>query len=186
MQFLRLPIARKLLIWLAAAIMAAVCTLGILLSISQPEAEDTTAEAPVNHDIPAEVLCRIAATPQEEIPPSIPADKPHIRLREYETGKYELLYWGNPVRPSYAFSVKKLSTGKSVLLNAEGKREKWRGLPVSTPKRSDKALPLQPPVKLNRLEGGADTYYAAKISIHDASNGKVLGSAIYLLNGDSE
>lgn len=185
MQICRLPIVRKLIIWLAAAMVAAACTLGLLLSISQPESPPPT-PAPVNHDIPPEVLCRIAATPAEVIPQSIASDKPHIRLREYEIGKFELLYWGNPVRPRYAFSINKLSTGKSVLLDAAGKRERWRNLPVSVPRRSDKELPLQPTVKLHKLEGNPGTYYAAKVSIHDAASGKALASTIYLLCGDSE
>lgn len=176
---------RILLIWSVSAIVAAMCTWLLLLNVTV-STEQNASDAPICHDIPEEVLCLSAASAREDIPQSVTSDKPLIRLREYENGKFELLYWGNPVRPSYAFSITRLSTGASVLLNAEGKRENMRDLPVTVPRRADKALPLQPPVKLHHLENKSGCYYAAKISVHDASTGKVLASAIYLINGYKE
>ena len=175
-----LPGKRMLLIWLLAAVSAAVCTICILLSIPRERAE---APEILQNDIRPETLCRIAATPLEAIPQAIESDTPHLRLREYAPGCYELLYWGNPVRPRYAFSIRKVRDNTSVLRSPQGKPLKWLPLPVTSPRREDKQLPLKPPVLLPPLPGPSDTYFAARITIHDAATGKVLCSEIYLLHG---
>lgn len=175
-----LPTKRMLLIWLLAVVLAGACTVSILLNIPQERVEAPETQ---QNDIRSEVLCRIAATPQEEMPTAIESDTPHLRLREYAPGCYELLYWGNPIRKHYTYSVRKVSDNRSVLLDSQGKKQKWCNLPVTTPRRADKKLPLQPPVLLPPLPGPSDTYFAARITIHDAATGKVLCSEIYLLHG---
>lgn len=183
MPLSRQSIKRLTVIWLISAIVAGVCTIWLLPRIPQQEVDEQPQM--IKHDIPAEVLCRSAATVNESMPQAILSDKPLLRLREYAPGHYELLYWGNPVRPHYTFSIQNVRTGKSVLLNAEGKREKWRDLPVTQPHRADKKLPLQPAIPLNKLHGARDSYFAARIAVHDATTGKILCSAIYLLCGNS-
>ncbi len=182
---LRLPLPGKriLRIWLLAAISAAVCTICLILSI--PQERIVPPETPQN-DIREEVLCRIAASPQEEMPQAIESDTPHLRLREYAPGCYELLYWGNPVRKHYTYSVKKISNNRSVLQDSQGNRQKWCELPVTVPRREDKKLPLQPAVQLHLLQDAQHEYYAAKVSVHDGVTGHILCTEVYLIKGISE
>lgn len=178
-----LPGKRMLLIWLLAVVLAGACTVSILLNIPQERVEAPEAQ---QNDIRSEVLCRIAATPQEEIPTAIESDTPHLRLREYAPGSYELLYWGNPVRKHYTYSVKKISNNRSVLQDSQGNRQKWCELPVTVPRREDKKLPLQPAVQLNLLQDAQHEYYAAKVSVHDGVTGHILCTEVYLIKGISE
>ena len=175
-----LPGKRMLLIWLLAVVLAGACTVGILLNIPQERVEAPEAQ---QNDIRSEVLCRIAATPQEEIPTAIESDTPHLRLREYAPGCYELLYWGNPIRKHYTYSVRKVSDNRSVLLDSQGKMQRWCKLPVTTPRRADKKLPLQPAVRLRLQRNTHHEYYAVKVSVHDGTTGRLLCTELYLIKG---
>ena len=182
MPRLPLPGKRMLLIWLLAAVSAAVCTICILLSIPRERAE---APEILQNDIRPETICRIAATPLEAIPQAIESDTPHLRLREYAPGCYELLYWGNPVRKQYTYSVRKVSNNRSVLQDSQGKRQRWCELPVTVPRRADKKLPLQPAVKLHLQQDDRHEHYAAKVSVHDGTTGHILCTEVYLIKGFS-
>lgn len=57
---------------------------------------------------------------------------------------------------------------------------------MSNPKRTDGKLPLQPAVKLHRIQGKHGRYYAVKFTVHDAQTGVPLCSDVYLINGNSE
>lgn len=170
----------RVLLWLLSAIIASLLTICIILNIPLPEETETPIK--ISHDIPTEVLCRVAATPAEEIPDSVLSDKPQVRLREYAPGLYEILYWGNPVRPHYTYSVTKLSTGESILLSTNGRKEKQRPLAVTQPRRADGRLPLQPTTKLTELEKATEHYYAVRVSIHDGTTGKGLCSEVYIIS----
>ncbi len=140
--------------------------------------------APPGHKIQTELVCLSAASATETLPDTIASDSPHLRIREYAPGQYELLYWGNPVRPHYVFSITNIWDGSSVLLQDDGSEQRYRNLIVSVPRREDKALPLQPAIKLDKLKGKPGDYYSAKICVHDAADGKILCSAVYLLCGN--
>lgn len=167
----------------AAAVAAAAITLSTLHFLPEPE---LVPPPPLLHNIPTELVCLSAATPAEPMPETIISNAPHLRIREYAPGQYELLYWGNPVRPRYVFSITNMSDGTSALLQENGQAQRYRDLIVSVPPQADKSLPLQPVTKLHRLRGKYGQYYAARICIHDAANGQILCSAIYLLCGNSE
>ena len=178
------PVGRfiRVLLWLVSAIVAAILTIVVLYLLPLPSEEERAQALPISYDIPAEVLCRVAATPGEAIPEAVTSDKPLLRLREYAPGQYELLYWGNPVRPHYTFSITKISSGKSVLYSPDGKPEQQRNLSVTHPRRKDAKLPLQPITKLHGLESGEGLYYAAKVSVHDGTTGKILCSEVYIIS----
>lgn len=177
----RLPIKRLLLLWTVSAAIALLCTIGLLFCI--PTDRDAP-PPPVLHDIPAERLCRTPATTSTTLPDSIASTLPHLRLIETASGRqYELHYWGNPVRPKYTYSIRKLSNNATLLRNPQGKPQKSLPLPVTTPHRADNRLPHQPPVLIPLLPGPADAYFAARVSVHDAATGKVLCSEVYLLHG---
>ena len=176
----RLPIKRMLLLWSVSAVIALLCTIGLLLSI--PMDRDAP-PPPIQHDMRAEVLCRIPSTADTVLPDSIVSTRPHLRLKETLNGQYELHYWGNPVRPKYAFSIRKLGTNATLLRTPQGKSQKWLPLPVTAPRRADTQLPHQPPILIPPLPGAQDTFFTARISIHDATTGIILCSEIYLLHG---
>ena len=176
----QLPGKRYLLLCAISAVIALLCTISILLSLP---IERDLPPPPSQHDVRPEQLCRIPASPAQSMPAHIASVRPHIRLQETPSGQYVLHFWGNPVRPRYAFSIRKVSDNTSVLRSPQGKPLKWLPLPVTSPRREDKQLPLQPPVLLPSLPGLSDTYFAARITIHDATTGKVLCSEIYLLHG---
>ena len=178
------PVGRfvRVLLWLVSAIVAAILTIVALYLLPRPTEEERTPQLLISCDIPAEVLCRVAATPDEVIPEAVTSDKPLLRLREYAPGQYELLYWGNPVRPHYTFSITKISSRKSVLYSTDGKPEQQRNLPVTHPRRKDGKLPLQPVTKLHGLEADEGLYYAAKVSVHDGTTGKILCSEVYIIS----
>lgn len=165
-----------------AGLGAAAITMASLFLIPEPQ---IIPPAPLHHKIQPELVCLAAATASEPMPDAIASESPHLRLREYAPGQYELLYWGNPVRPHYVFSITDIWDGSSVLLQNDGTPQQYRDLIVRVPRRDDNALPLQPIIKLNKLKGKPGDYYSAKICIHDASNGTVLCSAIYLICGNS-
>lgn len=178
------PVGRtiRILLWLTATIISALLTIAILHLLPAQQEEESPLPLPLSYAIPAEVLCRIAATPKEEIPEAVDSDSPQLRLREYAPGHYELLYWGNPVRPHYTYSITKVSTGKTILYSPDGMPEQQRDLAVTQARRTDGKLPLQPIIKLHGMAQNTEQYYAAKISIHDGTTGKILCSEVYLIN----
>ncbi len=177
----RLPIKRLLLLWSVSAVIALLCTIGLLFCI--PVDRDAP-PPPIQHDMRAEVLCRIPATASEQLPESIASTRPHLRLKETADGRqYELHYWGNPVRPKYTYSIRKLSNNDSLLRTPQGKPLQWCPLPVTVPRREDKQLPHQPAILIPSLPGPADSYFAARVSVHDAATGIILCTEVYLLHG---
>ncbi len=137
------------------------------------------------HQLPAEGICLVPYAADHEVPKFRRAMLPVLRLREYAPGKYELLYWGNPIRSRYAFSVRSLLTGSSVLLSGEGKPLLLHPLPVTEPRRADGKLPLQPIVKLHNIRGREGDLFAVRVAVHDADKGTVLCSEVYLISGSS-
>lgn len=109
---------------------------------------------------------------------------PVLRLREYEPGRYELLYWGNPVRPLYTYSIRVHRGRQSVLIGNGGVSQQQRKLPVTAPKRRDGQLPLQPPVRLQGIKGAMGELYAVRVSVHDGRTGATLCWEDYLISGD--
>ena len=139
-----------------------------------------------HHYLPPETICLSPYTAGHKVPEAWASRRPIIRLREYAPYCYELLYWGNPIRPAYSFSVWSLETGAPALLDEQGRTERTRPLPVTVARREDGKLPLQPAVKLYRLSGCSGNLYAARIAVHDAATGTVLATALYLLSGNQE
>ncbi len=135
------------------------------------------------HSLPSESVCLAPHTAEYHAPAALASRRPVLRLREYAPHRYELLYWGNPVRPRYAFSVMSLATGSSALLGADGRPQRLQSLPVSVPARKDRKLPLQPVVRLDSLAGREGDLYAARISVHDADKGTVLCTELYVISG---
>ena len=138
------------------------------------------------HTLPPEAVCLAPYAAEQDVPDAVAARLPVIRLREYAPNRYELLYWGNPIRPAYCFSVWSLETGAPALLANDGVPQRYRPLPVTVPRRADGKLPLQPAVKLHHLCGRSGDIYAARIAVHDAATGTVLASVLYLLSGTEE
>ncbi|MBQ7023875.1 MAG: hypothetical protein IJN29_09855 [Akkermansia sp.] len=138
------------------------------------------------HSLPPEAVCLAPYAADQEVPEAVAARLPVIRVREYAPNCYELLYWGNPIRPAYSFSVWALSTGSPALLSDDGVPQRYRPLPVTEARRADGKLPLQPAVKLHQLSGRRGDIYAARIAVHDAATGTVLASVLYLLSGSEE
>ncbi len=177
---------RQILIrWLLLGLVAFICTTGLslLLLCNIPVYPYHVPPEPLHYDLPTEVPLRVAADAAEEIPTEIASRLPRLHLREYEPNRYELLFWGNPIRPRYTYSVTKLSTRKSVLADTDGSTQKWREISVITPSRQDGKLPLQPAVRLEKLKGKVKDFYAARISIHDGTTGTVLCSSTFLICG---
>lgn len=135
------------------------------------------------HRLPSESVCLAPYTAGQNAPEALTSRRPVLRLREYAPHRYELLYWGNPVRPRYAFSVMSLATGSSALLGADGRPLRLQALPVTVPARSDRKLPLQPAVRLDSLAGREGDLYAARISVHDADKGTVLCTELFVICG---
>lgn len=135
------------------------------------------------HRLPPEMICLVPYTADYRASVALESSLPIVRLREYEPGRYELLYWGNPVRPRYAFSIRNLMTGEHVLTAADSADKGLLPLPVTEPRRRDRKLPLQPIVKLSNIKGREGDLYAARVSVHDADKGTVLCSAVYIISG---
>lgn len=135
------------------------------------------------HSLPPEMICLVPYTADYRAPAALVSPLPVVRLREYAPGHYELLYWGNPVRPRYAFSVRNLMTGAHALTAADSADKGLLPLPVTEPRRKDRKLPLQPIVRLDNIKGREGDLYAARVSVHDADKGTVLCSAVYIISG---
>ncbi|MBE6417037.1 MAG: hypothetical protein E7033_01070 [Akkermansiaceae bacterium] len=182
MVFTRESIKKLALQAITAGLGAAAITTVTLFWVPEPQ---IVPPEPLHHKLQPELVCLAAATATEPMPDSVASDAPHLRLREYAPGQYELLYWGNPVRPHYTFSITNIWDGSSVLLQDDGTPQQYRDLIVSVPRRADNALPLQPVIKLGKLKGKPGDYYSAKVCVHDAADGKVLCHAVYLICGNS-
>lgn len=135
------------------------------------------------HVLPPESVCLVPYPADQKVPAVQDSRLPVIRLREYAPNRYELLYWGNPVRPAYTFSVWALHTGAPALLTADNTPLSYHPLPVTSPRRKDGMLPLQPPVRLKRVKGRSGDLFAARIAVHDAATGTVLASVLYVMSG---
>lgn len=146
---------------------------------------DRTEQLPpkIHHDIPDEVLCKVPHARTDDFPTAISSDKPIIRLCELSPGNYRLLYWGNPVRKSYTYTIRRLSNNESVLCSRNGERIEKATLPVLIPAREDKKLPRQPIVEIGTVRGEPGVMYAVKITVHDGTNGIPLCSEVYLIEG---
>lgn len=136
-----------------------------------------------DHSLPPEMICLVPYTSDYKEPVALLSSLPIVRLREYAPNRYELLYWGNPVRPRYAFTVRNLMTGEHALRAADRADKGMLPLPVTEPRRHDRKLPLQPIVRLNNIKGREGDLYAARVSVLDADKGTVLCSAVYLISG---
>lgn len=172
-------------LFLYGGIAAVVAAIGVWATLYTWSSAEPELPEPQPYDIPSEVPCLIAASATEELPNRITARKPHLRLRESAPHQFELLYWGNPVRESYSFSITKVSDKKSVLIHPNGNAEPYRELQVSVPNEIKGTIILQPSTPLRNLSGKPGEYYAAKISVHDATDGTILCTAVYLLCGDT-
>lgn len=173
--------------WLphAVALAVAACvTLVVFVVVGRWLLAQAEMEAKIRHHVlPEESICFAPYAANHQVADALAARLPVIRVREYAPDCYELLYWGNPIRPAYSFSVWSLATGSSALMDAAGNTERYRPLPVTQARRSDGKLPLQPAVKLHNLRGRSGDLYAARIAVHDAATGTVLASVLYLLSG---
>ena len=166
---------------LAAAGVAAVIVITALLIVS-PGIEQ--APPKVAHDIPDEVLCKVPHARGDDFPAAIESDTPIIRLLELSPGHYQLLYWGNPIRKSYFYTIKRLSNGESVLRKRTGETIEKAHLPVMLPAREDKKLPRQPLVEIGRVSGEPGVSYAVKITVHDGTTGTPLYAEYYVIEGE--
>lgn len=171
--------------WLLLSLVSLLCSTGIALLLLHhvPLHPYHVPPAPLHYDIPTEVHLNVAAGATEDIPDEVESRLPRLRLREYEPNRFELLFWGNPIRPRYTYSITKISSKKSVLTDDEGDTQRWRELSVITPSRPDGKLPLQPSVRLEKLKGKVKDFYAVRISIHDGTTGTVLCTSTYLICG---
>ena len=138
----------------------------------------------IHHDIPVEVLCKVPHGRTDEFPAAISSDKPIIRLMELSPGNYRMLYWGNPVRKSYFYTIRRLSNNASVLTNQHGDTIEKAQLPVLIPAREDKKLPRQPIVEIGTVSGEPGISYAVKITVHDGTTGIPLCSEYYIIEGE--
>lgn len=169
---------RRSLIALSAA---AALVLTLIFSIS-PGIEQ--APPKVQHDIPDEVLCKVPHARGDEFPAAVESDTPIIRLLELSPGNYQLLYWGNPVRKSYVYTITRLSDQKSVLRKRTGETVEKAHLPVIHPAREDKKLPRQPIVEIGKISGEPGVSYAVRITVHDGTTGTPLYSEYYIIEGE--
>lgn len=106
---------------------------------------------------------------------------PIVQLRECSPGEFELLYWGNPVRPRYVYRVLNIMSGDSVLQSPEGLPEDQRELPVPHMRRADGNLPLQPVQKLGILRPAPGGFCAVRVEVLAPEHNVVLCRNEYLL-----
>lgn len=177
--------------WWLKGVFALVAVLGVacFLYAMQPywaarlRGEPTGREIPLaSSAIPPERVWMIPPSDAAPVPESLLSRKPVLRLRQRADGTYELLYWGNPVRPAYTYSVEAVGLGRSALVDSAGRMQDSRPLPVGTPARPDKRLPLQCILPLDGLDGGDSEFFAARISVRDAATGAILCCGDYLLS----
>ena len=179
-----LPERRRWIAHVAALTAAAFVTLVCFIIVGRQLREQETLKCDTQvHSLPAEAFCMAPYAANQQVPTEQSSNLPVIRLREIAPNRYELLYWGNPVRPAYYFSIWSQETGASVLMKADGSPQRYRDLPVTVPRRADGKLPLQPAVRLERLRGRSGDLFAARIAVHDAATGTVLASVLYVISG---
>lgn len=176
--------------WVACAVASGVVSLALCLaaweawrSFFPADVQEPQSYAFL-HPPAAEEFNDAAYLPEVDVPSSVVSGSPEIRLREWAPDQYELLYWGNPIRPAYTFRVQERGSRESVLLSSSGEVQKERPLPVPVSRRKDGRLPLQPAVKLKGLRGKPGELYAVRISVHDAASGALLCYRNCLLCGD--
>lgn len=136
-------------------------------------------------DVPPERVLRVPFGAWYTPDDSLNSPVPIVRLREKNHAEYELLYWGNPVRPRYAYRVLNIMNGQTLLRDAAGKPVSSRELPVPRPQRADTRLPLQPVLELGRLPASPGGFVAARVEVIDATRGVVLCGAEFLLACDA-
>ncbi len=135
----------------------------------------------VSHDLPPERVLQVPKGRWYVAEPAIASSVPVVQLRETSPEHYELLYWGNPVRPRYAYRVLNIMSGESVLLAADGTPDALRSLPVTQARRADARLPLQPVQSLGRLAPAPGGFVAVSVEVLDAQQMTVLCKNEYLL-----
>lgn len=145
------------------------------------EEPTTRALALESNAIPPERVWLVPPGEEADVPRALRASRPVVRLRQRKDGVYELLYWGNPVRAAYSYSVEAVGLKRSVLVDGAGKPQATRPLPVTEPARPDRLLPLQPAVPLEGLDCGKGDAIAVCVAVRDASTGAILCSEDYLL-----
>ncbi len=132
-------------------------------------------------DLPSERVLQVPHGAWYAPEPHVASSVPVVKLREYAPGEFELLYWGNPVRPRYAYRVLNIMSGDSVLQTGKGAPESMRNLPVSHPRRADGQLPLQAPQKLGPLRPAPGGFCAVRVEVLAPDSGVVLCWGEYLL-----
>lgn len=133
------------------------------------------------YDLPSERVLQVPFGAWYTAEESISSTVPMVQLREYAPGEYELLYWGNPVRPRYTYRVLNIMNGDSVLRTSSGSLEPERHLLVTSPVRKDGRLPLQPAQKLGRLSPSPGGYCSVRVEVLASENNAVLCWKEYLL-----
>ncbi len=133
------------------------------------------------YDLPAERVLQVPKGGWYIPPPHLASPVPVVEMREFAPAQYELLYWGNPVLPSYAYRIRNIMSGESVLLSASLQPEPLRPLPVPCPRRGDARLPLQPALPIGRLASAPGGFVAVCVEVLDARQMVVLCKSEYLL-----
>lgn len=172
--------------WVRSLLSMAMAWVGVLLvaliwaACGFPWAVEPGAEMRVC-DLPVERVLQVPHGAWYVPSPCRESSVPIVQLREFAPGEFELLYWGNPVRPHYAYRVLNIMSGDSVLLSAEGSPETQRNLPVTSPRQADGKLPLQPAQKLGRLRPAPGGFCAVRVEVLASERGVVLCRNEYLL-----
>ena len=138
------------------------------------------AAIPVCH-LPEERVLQVPHGAWYQAEEYVESSVPVVRVKSVAPGQYELLYWGNPVRPRYSYRVLNIMSGDSVLLSVDGRPEARRELPVTRPRREDGRLPLQPVLKIGDLPPSLGGFCAVRVEVLDPDSGVVLCWAEYLL-----
>lgn len=169
--------ARLLSAALSAIALAALCGWGLLSA-------DGGWLARWRVSLPPERFFYVAREHTWSAPEALRSNTPVACLRERNGGGYELLYWGNPVRPTYAYRMREIASGRSVLLSPKGKRQPSRPLPMGASRRADGLLPLQLVLPIPGVEGSVGQPRPVRLEILDARTGEVLCGVDYLIEGN--
>lgn len=138
------------------------------------------------YDLPSERVLQVPFGAWYTAEDAVSSTVPIVQLREYAPGEYELLYWGNPVRPRYTYRLLNIMNGDSVLPSPAGSLERERHLPVTAPVRKDGRLPLQPAQKLGKISPSPGGYCAVRVEVLAPENNAVLCWKEYLLRCPEE
>lgn len=172
--------------WVRSLLCMALAWVGVLVAVliwsgcGHPWAVEPGMELRVC-DLPNERVLQVPPGAWYTPAPCKDSSVPIVQLREYAPGEFELLYWGNPVRPRYMYRVLNIMSGNSVLLSPEGEPESQRNLPVPSPRRADGKLPLQPAQKLGRLCPAPGGFCAVRVEVLAPEKDIVLCWAEFLL-----